>query len=107
MENNPDIPPDFYGKWWKIVNEKFGEIVPDNSDQLRDQEDHEVANTDNQDATGVHSTSVHRTESNPTPTSDTRHHDQSTREQLSKEESDNLCDYLSIGMSISEARNAF
>jgi hypothetical protein len=106
MENNPDIPPDFYGKWWKIVNEEFGEIVPDNSDQLRDQEDHEQANTDNLEVADARPT-AHRAESNPAPTSDNRRQNQSTREQLSKEESDNLCDYLSIGMSISEARNAF
>ena len=34
MENHPEIPAELYGKWWKIVNEEYGEIVPDEGGNL-------------------------------------------------------------------------
>ena len=33
MENNPEVPPEFYGKWWKIINEEFGEIVQEKENE--------------------------------------------------------------------------
>ena len=27
METHPEVPKEFYGRWWKIINEEYGEIV--------------------------------------------------------------------------------
>ena len=29
MEKYPDIPEELYGRWWKAVNDEYGEIVKD------------------------------------------------------------------------------
>ena len=94
MENNPDIPPEFYGKWWKIVNEEFGEIIQESEEETPGQ-------TDNQDEENQHSSN------DPTPNSSSNQPKNSTEPRITRDESENLADYLRIGMSIEEARNAF
>jgi predicted metal-dependent hydrolase len=94
MENNPDIPPEFYGKWWKIVNEEFGEIIQESEEETPGQ-------TDNQDEENQHSSN------DPTPNSSSNQTKNSTEPRITRDESENLADYLRIGMSIEEARNAF
>jgi hypothetical protein len=94
MENNPDIPPEYYGKWWKIVNEEFGEIITEGEENVPREQ-----NTAEQDIQAP----SNRTEQNPSESQTTR----STTPKLTKDESDNLADYLGIGMSIDEAREAF
>ena len=37
MEKYPDIPQELYGRWWKVVNDEYGEIVSANSDPSLDQ----------------------------------------------------------------------
>ena len=29
MEAHCDIPPEYYGRWWKVINDEFGEIIND------------------------------------------------------------------------------
>ena len=33
MEKNPEIPSELYGRWWKVINDEFGEIITD-EDQI-------------------------------------------------------------------------
>ena len=105
MESHPDVPPEFYGKWWKIVNDEFGEIIPKEQAQNPTEESTQGQNV-NQAQMGSepsgpllnqrsqHSTSTSFTNTQP-------------RERLSRDKTDNLADYLRIGMSIKEAQNAF
>ena len=91
MESNPEIPAKLYGKWWKIVNDEFGEIIQEDGPQATETEP-EVTPTNNQNA----SESANDAPQNNVP-----------RERLSRQETDNLSDYLRIGMSIADARQAF
>ena len=27
MEANPEIPKEMYGRWWKVINNEYGEII--------------------------------------------------------------------------------
>ena len=37
MEKYPDIPKELYGRWWKVVNDEYGEIVSENPDPALEQ----------------------------------------------------------------------
>ena len=91
MESNPEIPAKLYGKWWKIVNDEFGEIIQEDGPRATETEP-EVTPTNYQNS----SKSANNAPQNNVP-----------RERLSREETDNLSDYLRIGMSINDARQAF
>jgi hypothetical protein len=103
MENHPQIPAEHYGKWWKIVNEEFGEIV-ENVEGVNEEEQTHSEQVER----GLTSSAQTQSKSNPTHNTAPRPtNDQDPKENLTREEADNLADYLSIGMSIGDARNAF
>ena len=89
MENHKDIPEEIYGKWWKVVNEHFGEIIAEETEE-------ETANKQDDSNSTAHnqqtSNKQQRSEA-PTP-------QQPNQERLSREEGENLTDYLKLGMSI-------
>ena len=91
MESHPEIPAKLYGKWWKIVNDEFGEIIPEDGPRVTETET-EATPTNHQNAAES---------ANDPPQVNV------PRERLSREETDNLADYLRIGMSIKDARVAF
>ena len=107
METYPEIPPEFYGKWWKVVNEEFGELIEDKDTQAR------TGGEDGSQAVEEEPEVVEQTvrpqtqmgnKQNSLPSSrDIR----TTTERLSRQENENLEDYLRIGMSVTEAREAF
>jgi hypothetical protein len=96
MEKNPEIPPELYGRWWKVINDEFGEIVEESGNDER-----ETVQTENQ-------------ETNPRKD---RHQESSnygearaqkeSRMSLTRREEENLSDYLNLGMTIDDARAAF
>ena len=100
MENHPEVPPEFYGKWWKIINEEFGEIV-----QEKENENSETQNAEEERENRSAGNSAPIMTNSDNSTSQTARQD--GRERLSREENDNLADYLRIGMSLKEAREAF
>ena len=100
MESNPDIPQELYGKWWQAVNTEFGEIIPDQEDNSTDT-NAPVPNISN-DRQDNNSTAARLPR-----TSGNSGSNQTARERLTREETDNLADYLGIGMTIAEARVAF
>ena len=106
MESNPEVPPEFYGKWWKIVNEEFGEIIPDEVNQIPIEETPQ--NDSVAEAQRAPDASVPLPNQRPQlPTNAGSNSTQTSTERLSRIESENLADYLRIGMSIKEAREAF
>ena len=101
MENNPEIPQEMYGKRWKIVNEEFGEIIPGAENEAQGTDGRENETSEEQEV--VQTTyKVQANQSRKENSSLTTH-----RERLSREEHDNLTDYLRIGMLVDEARVAF
>jgi hypothetical protein len=107
MENYPEIPPEFYGKWWKVVNEEFGELIEDKDTQARTEgEDGSQAVEEEPEVVeqSVRPQTQMGNKQNSLPSSrDIR----TTTEKLSRQENENLEDYLRIGMSVTEAREAF
>ena len=111
MEKYPDIPEELYGRWWKIVNEEYGEIVRgEDSNPGMDQDNVSSNNTNIEETrkeketreTGTREkTAAGRVQSSEWPTTNPR---VST---LTREEEENLADYLDLGLSISEAREQF
>ena len=51
MEKNRKIPQGFYGKWWKIVNQEFGEIIPEENEGRDDQPEPYQAGTSEEQST--------------------------------------------------------
>ena len=106
MERNPEIPPEFYGKWWKIVNQEFGEIIPE-----------EKEGRENQPEPDAEKTSYEQNTSEPAPQSSERNtatrsegQKQSmprNRSNLSRDEAKELEEYLDLGMSVEEARDCY
>ena len=97
MEKHPEIPPELYGRWWKVINDEFGEIIEENGNEEREtmpQTDHNIRESSANTATG----------SNQEPS---QQHREKNNQRLTRVEESNLADYLSIGMSIEEAREAF
>ena len=107
MENNPEIPPEFYGKWWKIVNEEFGEIIQDNESRPQEEEEEQTLRVEEETEGRIqpnqNQTQTRTNQRQPRSDGGTR----DSEDRLSKQETDNLADYLRIGMSITEAREAF
>ena len=93
MERCPEIPPELYGRWWKIINDEYGEII-------------EETNQDRQESENV------TTESQPKEIQ-SQGNQTSSGTQISKdstmtrEEESNLSDYLNLGMSLVDARAAY
>lgn len=92
----PRNPARILRKVLKIVNDEFGEIIQeDNNDELTQSETNAQVSSDLPTNQPPKSTPVTITESNK------------AQEKLSNKETNNLADYLRIGMSINEARQAF
>ena len=94
MENHKEIPQEIYGKWWKVVNDHYGEIIEEgNEEEQTDQPELLNPQPSNQQAPTIRQSSE----------STTKHNEGA--EKLTKEEEENLSDYLTLGMSIEEARD--
>ena len=96
MEKNPEIPPELYGRWWKVVNDEFGEIVEENEQEIQ-----QDSQAEPQNQTQGQSWPSEPTNNQASKTANQRKSD------LSRTEEENLSDYLQLGMSIKDAREAF
>ena len=93
MENNREIPQDLYGKWWNVVNDHYGKIIEEETeeemaDQQAESNSLQASNSVPANHTIINTSTQHSTRGDT----------------LSKEEEENLSDYLKLGMSITEAR---
>ena len=118
MEKYPDIPKELYGRWWKVVNDEYGEIVSEdpspalelNTDmELDNIENNEYSNSEReieplttQVQTGMRSKTTGNLALPRVSTSSGPN-----RGTLSRLEEENLSDYLDLGLSITEAREQF
>ena len=100
MEKHPDIPSEHYGRWWKVINDEFGEIIPEGGNI---EQTNEVPSTLEPPSANSESTSTHVDQSRTARKQNIR----STEARPTREEENNLSEYLSLGMSIKEAREAF
>ena len=109
MEAHRDIPPEYYGRWWKVVNDEFGEIInedetpeTENDDpQPQTQEELQPKNTANDQQPP-------RIEAEKSKRSTNLHERRSQQESndSTPQEQDLLADYLAYGLSLEEAREA-
>ena len=135
MESNPDIPEKMYGRWWQAVNEEFGRVESDregqtgpseNTDQVvetrlerpdsvRQQKKtrSEFPEREVRIQTETRSESPQREVRRQTETEQRRDHAESstvskdTSTRLTREEENELADYLDLGMSLTEARSMY
>ena len=110
MENNPEIPMELYGRWKKVIDQEFGEIVDQPNgeamweDQYEDATPQEVSTVNEQSNAGP-TTSTTNIIQPPAPTPMAA--ERSTLKpitQMTEEEEDELAEYLNIGMTLAEAR---
>ena len=106
MEKNPDLPKEIYGRWWKVVNDKFGEINAntDSSEQDNLNEVLESYVNQNSEASNIGQTPTIQ-ESDPTTQIPTKNRQKKAA--MTAREEEELADYLDMGMSISEARDMY
>ena len=103
MERNPEIPPDYYGKWWSIVNKEFGEIIPEGNE-------HQDVN-DRSDGTSSGQNSSEPTQApKPAETLSDKTNQKKTAPaatNLTRDEANELSEYLDLGMTVGEARESY
>ena len=105
MERNPEIPQDYYGKWWSIVNKEFGEIIPEgNENQNGNENSNETNNCPSSSESVV----------TPTPTPAEIVLDKANQRKsapastnLTRGEANELSEYLNLGMTVKEARESY
>ena len=108
MEKHPEIPSDLYGRWWKVINDEYGEIVQTNEEPIAANNDQYSYLDRQDDRSGGCQTEITKTnqiESQPTTKPQTEVGQKLY--QLSKEEENNLSVYLELGMSLNEAREQY
>ena len=130
MERYQDIPAEIYGKWLKVVNEEFGEIVVTHDDNAVSEVIADQANMPSQgepepteslsrDTRAPQNRGLQRqiqlkpafvssrpAKSSATSASHTQNVNRNERS-ITAEEEDNLADFLAVGMSLTEARDLF
>jgi hypothetical protein len=110
MESNPEIPMELYGRWKKVIDQEFGEIVDQPNggvlweDQYEDVTPQEESTVNEQSNVGPITTTTNNTQTPaPTPLAATS----STLKpitRMTEEEEDELAEFLNIGMTLAEAR---
>ena len=93
MESQKDIPEELYGKWWKVVNEHYGEVIVEENEDETSEEVMESDQTQREQPQNLQ-------QRQEAPRTTQREH-----QSLSRVEEENLSDYLKLGMSITEARD--
>jgi hypothetical protein len=100
MEKHPEIPSELYGRWWKVINDEFGAIIEEEESDLQANENSaappssETRNEPERSANNEHQPKTSRVIN-------------SQNQRLSKEEEEQLAEYLHLGMTIKDARAAF
>jgi hypothetical protein len=107
MESHRDIPPEYYGRWWKVVNDEFGEII--NQDEATETEI-ESRQEERQDEVPAQNENVNQVpteaERSKRPSYSNSNVQQNPSNTPSPHEQDLLADYLAYGLSLNEAREA-
>jgi hypothetical protein len=100
MEKHPEIPSELYGRWWKVINDEYGAIIEE------DESDPQIIESSiappSSETRNVPERST-RNDYQPTTTRDNN----CQNEGLSKDEEEQLADYLHLGMTLKDARAAF
>jgi hypothetical protein len=108
MEKHPEIPSDLYGRWWKVINDEYGEIVQTNEEPIAANNDQYSYLDRQDDCSGGCQTELTKTNQNESqPTTKPQTEVGQKLYQLSTEEENNLSVYLELGMSLNEAREQY
>ena len=110
MDSHPDIPNEYYGRWKKVIDQEFGEILPqaEGDDQMEsshvDPEHRE--NEPDRDSSNKSYTANQNT-SNQTNIAHRNPENQINKTpitRLTEKEEEELAEYLNYGMNLAEAR---
>ena len=100
MEKHPEIPSEMYGRWWKVINDEFGTIIEEDENEVSVAQGPDAPQ---RNAENIQTSRPSNTQERPQP----KQTELIVKTRLTREEENNLADYLSLGMSINDARNAF
>ena len=92
MEKHQDVPVELYGRWKKVVDEEFGEII-------------ESPDGGAEDITATRPTSVVSRETVPDREKQSETATAINKSSMTVEEEDELAEYLNFGLSVSAARD--
>ena len=112
MEHYQSIPNEIYGRWYKVINDEFGEIIQEQVDQDDTKIDEQPTNTERDSETPTTSTNAApRSLIQKKPAFVSKRNVNTTRTNtvsdaptITREEQENLADFLAVGMSLAEAR---
>ena len=111
MENHPEVPKEMYGRWWKIINDEYGEIVEDSNIPgpvaPTNKERSHISEPVNQPLTSHNRGHQETQPQNDHQTSSDKNEVGQKLYQLTPEEENNLSAYLGLGMSLADAREQF
>ena len=118
MDHYQEIPKEIYGRWYKVVNEEFGEVIqPQDKTTEQHTEDQQPPPTTEQSAqprSQPKSSTIQRkmafvSNRNRTPRDDNTSREstsnQTTANAITREEETSLADFLAVGLSLTEARS--
>ena len=109
MEKHPEIPSKLYGRWKKVINDEFGEIIDEVEENDTENERAQVTTQDEQQPQGTTGQQVPNESEAERPDRSTNPNATSSHRQpeaASAEEQNLLADYLTYGLSLNEAHEA-
>ena len=126
MEHYQDIPNEIYGRWFKVINDEFGEVIAEQTQNTAENAAESTSNPQDTSSNSRMPTQIQRKEAfvskrtqpiqrenertypaNPQASTNRGNRDPRVKNRLNREEEENLSDYLALGMSITEARETF
>ena len=126
MDHYQDIPNEIYGRWFKVINEEFGEVINQQPTQENARENPEAVQSSSSEPEHagpeavVNQTSNRRVNQNipkkpafisrrnqPMQNPNTSAPQPEREETLRVDEQEDLADFLAVGLSLTEARELF
>ena len=112
IKNNPKIPEEMYCRWWQVVNEEFGQIISENEvqneagedveEEVQSREPRHESNYSQQ--TEKCQAEKYQAETQANLTRKLASNTERPTARMTRQEEEELADYLDIGLSITEAR---
>ena len=118
MDHYQEIPKEIYGRWYKVVNEEFGEVIQsqDNTAEQNTEDQQQPPTTEQsaQPRSQPKSSTIQRkiafvSNRNRIPRDDSTSREvtsnQTPENTITREEETSLADFLAVGLSLTEARS--
>lgn len=101
MEKHPQIPKEMYGRWWKVINDEFGEIIEDDTETA---DSNGTMNMDEQHKTADSSQPSNKVQEMLKHQKTKPNGDGDKQPRMTREEEEDLAVYLDLSMLLKEAR---